>query len=170
MTAAAPRTAGDIVIRRTLLDGDADAIAELHRRVYGSEYGLNERFVEGVRNGLHAAVVTGWPQRSGAVWLVEGDGVLLGALGLTNEGAGLGRVRWFVLDASLRGRGLGRELIAELLEEARAAGLRTLVLETFSDLTAAAHIYRAAGFHVTWERPLDEWGPAVTFQQYELTL
>ena len=160
----------DISIRRDLRDGDADAIAELHRRVYGSEYGLNERFVDGVRRGVEAAMRSGWPQRSGAAWLVDGDAGLRGALGLTEEGGGLGKVRWFVLDPSLRGRGLGRELIAELLHEARAAGLQTLVLETFSGLTAAAHIYRAAGFHVTWERPLEEWGPAVTFQQYELTL
>lgn len=167
---AAAGTTNELSIRRDLRDGDVDAIAELHRRVYGSEYGLNDRFVEGVRRGLEAAARTGWPQRTGAVWLVDGDSALLGALGLTKEGGGMGKVRWFALDPSLRGRGLGRELIAELLHEARAAGLRTLVLETFSGLTAAAHIYRAAGFSVTWERPLQEWGPAVTFQQYELTL
>jgi ribosomal protein S18 acetylase RimI-like enzyme len=160
----------DLSIRRELHDGDADAIAELHRRVYASEYGLNERFVESVRRGVEAAVRSGWPRRTGAAWLIDGDSGLLGALGLTEEGGGLGKVRWFVLDPSLRGRGLGRELIAELLQAARAAGLQTLALETFSDLTAAAHIYRAAGFRVTWERPLREWGPAVTFQQYELAL
>ena len=170
MTTAPTRITNDISIRRNLRDGDADAIAELHRRVYASEYGLNERFVESVRRGVEAAARSGWPQRSGAVWLVDGDEALLGALGLTKEGGGLGKVRWFVLDPSLRGRGLGRELIAELLADARAAGLQTLVLETFSALTAAAHIYRAAGFSVTWERPLQEWGPTVTFQQYELTL
>jgi ribosomal protein S18 acetylase RimI-like enzyme len=170
MSTARTRTTNDISIRRDLRDGDADAIAELHRRVYASEYGLNERFVESVRRGVQAAARSGWPQRSGAVWLADGDTELLGALGLTEEGGGLGKVRWFVLDPSLRGMGLGRELIVELLGEARAAGLQTLVLETFSDLTAAAHIYRGAGFRVTWERPLQEWGPPVTFQQYELTL
>jgi ribosomal protein S18 acetylase RimI-like enzyme len=170
MNTAPTRITNEISIRRDLRDGDADAIAELHRRVYASEYGLNERFVESVRRGVEAAARSGWPQRSGAVWLVDGDAALLGALGLTVEGGGLGKVRWFVLDPTLRGRGLGRKLIAELLDTARAAGLQTLVLETFSDLTAAAHIYRAAGFRVTWERPLEEWGPPVRFQQYELAL
>jgi ribosomal protein S18 acetylase RimI-like enzyme len=160
----------DISIRRELRAGDADAIAELHRRVYASEYGLNERFVEGVRRGLEAAVSTGWPQRTGAVWLVERDGALLGALGLTVEGEGVGRVRWLVLDAALRGRGLGRSLVGELLAEARRAGLHTLTLETYSDLTAAARIYRDAGFRVQWERVHDDWGPAVTFQGYALDL
>jgi len=58
-------TTSDITVRRHLKDGDADAIAELHRRVDGSEYGLNEQFVDGVRRGLAAAVASGWPQRRG---------------------------------------------------------------------------------------------------------
>jgi ribosomal protein S18 acetylase RimI-like enzyme len=160
----------DISIRRELRDGDADGIAELHRRVYASEYGLNDQFVEGVRRGLHAAVASGWPQRSGAVWLVDGDASLLGALGLTDEGDGMGRVRWLVLDPSLRGRGLGRALVTELIAEARQAGLQRLTLETYSDLTAAARIYRDAGFRVQWERVHEDWGPQITFQGYALDL
>ncbi|MFI5038663.1 MAG: GNAT family N-acetyltransferase [Solirubrobacterales bacterium] len=164
------QTTNDITIRRHLRDGDAGAIADLHRRVYGSEYGLNERFVEGVRRGLDVAVASGWPQRGGAVWLVDGEEGLRGALGLTDEGEGAGRVRWLVLDQSLRGRGLGRSLVAELLHEARATGMHTLTLETYSDLTAAARIYRDAGFQVQWERVHDDWGPPVTFQGYALDL
>jgi len=163
-------TTSDITVRRHLRDGDADAIAELHRRVYGSEYGLNEQFVDGVRRGLAAAVASGWPQRTGAVWLVDGEEGLRGALGLTDEGDGAGRVRWLVLDPALRGRGLARSLVAELLDEARAAGLHTLTLETYSDLTAAARIYRDAGFRVEWERVHDAWGPTITFQGYRLDL
>jgi len=163
-------TTSDITVRRHLKDGDADAIAELHRRVYGSEYRLNEQFVDGVRRGLAAAIASGWPRRSGAVWLVDGDEQLRGALGLTDEGDGAGRVRWLVLDPALRGRGLARSLVAELLDEARAAGLHTLTLETYSDLTAAARIYRDAGFRVEWERVHDDWGPTITFQGYRLDL
>jgi ribosomal protein S18 acetylase RimI-like enzyme len=160
-----------IAIRRTLRDGDADAIAELHRRVYEREYGLNEQFTASVKEGVEAAAATGWPRRSGALWLVErGGGPLLGALALTDEGNGLGRVRWFVLDPGLRGRGLGRSLMAELLDEARAAGLRKLELETINLLTAAARIYRDAGFRVAWERERDDWGPRVTYQGYRADL
>ena len=163
-------TTNDITIRRRLRDGDAQAIADLHRRVYASEYGLNERFVEGVQRGLTATIETGWPDRSGAVWLVDGDERLMGALGLTDEGDRAGRLRWLVLDRTLRGRGLARSMVAELLEEARAAGMRTLTLETYKDLTAAASIYRDAGFRVQWERARDDWGPAITYQGYTLDL
>jgi ribosomal protein S18 acetylase RimI-like enzyme len=163
-------TTNDITIRRRLRDGDAQAIADLHRRVYASEYGLNEEFARGVERGLAAAIETGWPDRGGAVWLVDGDETLLGALGLTDEGEGAGRLRWLVLDRTLRGRGLARSMVAELLDEARAAGMRTLTLETYKDLTAAASIYRDAGFRVQWERVRDDWGPSITYQGYRLDL
>jgi ribosomal protein S18 acetylase RimI-like enzyme len=156
------------MIRRKLRDGDADAIVELHRRVYCAEYGMNDAFVASVRRAVQAAAFAGWPQRSGAVWLVEQDGEVRGALALTDEGEGIGRVRLFVLDPALRGRGLGAFLLRELLARARADGLRKLELETFSELTVAARLYRAAGFKLVWEREQLDWGPPVTYQRYEL--
>jgi GNAT superfamily N-acetyltransferase len=156
------------VIRRELREGDPEAIAALHRRVYGAEYGTNDAFVAGVAGALHAAREAGWPQ-GGGVWLVERDGKLCGSLGLTAEPERRGRVRWFVLDGQLRGRGLGRQLVGELVALARAEGMVQLELDTFSDLTAAAHIYRSHGFAVVHEQPRVDWRPAhqpMTYQHY----
>jgi ribosomal protein S18 acetylase RimI-like enzyme len=89
---------------------------------------------------------------------------------LTDEGHGRGRVRWVVFGPELRGRGLGRRLLGELLDQARAEQYRSLELETFSELRAAAHLYRSSGFTVTWERPRDDWGPPIVYQHYELQL
>jgi GNAT superfamily N-acetyltransferase len=157
-----------LLIRRELRDGDADAIVELHRRVYGAEYGMNDAFVAGVRRTVQEAVFAGWPERSGAVWLVEQEGEVRGSLALTDEGDEVGRVRLFVLDPALRGRGLGALLLGQLLARARADGLRKLELETFGALTVAARLYLAAGFRVVWERERLDWGPPVTYQRYEL--
>jgi ribosomal protein S18 acetylase RimI-like enzyme len=160
----------DVVIRRELRDGDAEAIADLHQRLYQAEHGMDERFGASVARSLVGAVERGWPRTGGAVWLVERQGELAGSLVLTDEGSGDGRVRCFLLAPELRGLGLGRSLLANLLAEARAAGMRTLALETFSDLTAAARLYREAGFTITWERETDQWGPPIRYQRYELEL
>jgi GNAT superfamily N-acetyltransferase len=180
LSRAPDRQTDDPIIRRELRDGDAEAIAELHRRNYSAAYGMNERFVSAVAAGVRDAAARGWPRSGGAVWLIERAGAVAGSLALTVEperagdtGAGparVGRVRWFVLDRSLRGRGLGRALMAELLDEARAAGLAELELETFAALSAAAHIYRAAGFRVVSEREREDWGRPITYQRYELHL
>ena len=158
------------VIRRSFRDGDEREIAELHRRVYVPEFGCNEEFVGRVAAGVKAAVACGWPDVAGAVWLVERAGSVCGSLALTDEGDGQGRVRWFVLERSLRGHGLGRALVAELLARARADGYRRLELETFSALSTAARLYRDAGFQLTSERERHDWGPPIVYQQYALAL
>jgi ribosomal protein S18 acetylase RimI-like enzyme len=163
-------TIDQITIRRTLKDDDGPAIGELHRRVYTTEHGLNDRFTESVDDDVAGAIATGWPERRGAVWLVDCGGPLLGALALTDEGDGRGRVRWFALDRSLRGQGLGRSLFRELLVQARAQNLTKLCLETIKPLTVAARIYTSSGFRVVWERERTDWGPPVVYQGYELTL
>lgn len=162
-------TATSVTVRRELRPGDAAGIADLHDRVYRAEYGLDGHFRASVARGIERALADGWPGRSGSVWLVDGDDQLRGSLGLTVDAA-VGRVRWFVLAPELRGRGLGRSLIAELVAEARAAGARRLELETFSALRAAAQIYRGVGFRVVRESVTDQWGPEINYQRYELEL
>ena len=128
-------TASAVTIRRELREADGRAIAELHNAVYATEYGLDETFVSDVADGVAAAVERGWPARSGAAWLIGEGERLSGCLALTDEGS-YGRVRWFVLAPELRGQGLGRRLLGELLDEARHAGYEALELETFSALSA----------------------------------
>ena len=45
-----------------------------------------------------------------------------------------------------RGTGLGRRLLAELVDRARAAGAERLVLEVRADNVAARGLYDSAGF------------------------
>ncbi len=160
----------DVIIRRELQPGDAEGIIDLHDRIYSAGYGLDQRSRAYVTESVQRARARGWPEREGGVWLIERDGELQGTLALTLESYRVGQVHWFVLVPDLRGRGLGRALIAELVAEARDAGLERVELETFSALTAAARIYREVGFRVVWEREGDQWGPLVRFQGYELDL
>jgi ribosomal protein S18 acetylase RimI-like enzyme len=76
-----------------------------------------------------------------------------------------------LLDADVRGSGLGRRLLEELLDTARANGFERAVLETFSDLTAAAHLYLEHGFRVVSSETAPRWGRAeLTYQRYEADL
>jgi GNAT superfamily N-acetyltransferase len=74
----------------------------------------------------------------------EGAPVGCGALRcLDNETAELKRM---YVAPEVRGNGLGRRLVAALEAEARALGIRRLVLETGVRLPAAQALYKAAGF------------------------
>jgi GNAT superfamily N-acetyltransferase len=164
--------AGDVTIRRSFVPADAGAIVELHRLVYPPEYGVDETFVDDIAITLADLEATGFPGPGEGAWLVDGDdGRLVGSLMLSDEGDGEGRVRLFLLDPALRGRGLGRLLLGELLELARDFGYERLTLATFADLRAAAHLYREAGFELVHEERAPRWGRNdFRYQHYELRL
>jgi GNAT superfamily N-acetyltransferase len=159
-----------VQIRRELWPGDLGAIVAHHGRTYSREYGFDSAFEAMVATSVAEAGSRGWPTEREGIWIVERHGVLAGSLGLTDDGD-TGVIRWFVLDADLRGRGLGRRLLAELLAKAREVGYERLRLETFSELRAAARLYRDVGFELVREDTRPRWGhDAITYQYYELEL
>jgi GNAT superfamily N-acetyltransferase len=158
-------------IRRELHPGDYGAIIELHGRLYAREHGIDSDFEAMVSASVTRAAVRGFPRERERLWVVEHDGAFAGCVGLTDEDGETGMVRWVLLDPSLRGAGLGRSLIAEVVEYAHDAGYARLELETFSELRAAAAIYRSHGFRVTAEEVGPRWGrDSITYQHYELDL
>lgn len=158
-----------VEIRRQFRPGDLEQIVSFHR-AYATEYGLDSSFEDFVASAVEEAATKGWPREREAVWIVERDGDFAGCLALTDEGE-TGVLRWFLLDPSLRGRGLGRRLVEELISTARSLGFERLRLTTFSELTAAAHLYREYGFEVVKEETGPRWGrDEITFQHYALEL
>ena len=67
-----------------------------------------------------------------------------------------------------RGSGLGRELANELIEDARAQGYRTMLLDTLAAMSAARALYRDLGFAPVapyYDNPL----PGVMYMALELS-
>jgi ribosomal protein S18 acetylase RimI-like enzyme len=159
-----------IEIRRDLHPGDLGEIVRQHGCLYVSEGGLDPQFEVHVAAAVAKAARDGWPER-GAVRIVERDGEFAGSLALTDEGEGIAALRWFLLDPALRGQGLGRRLVSEVVAEAESQGFEMLGLETLGILTVAAAIYRDHGFRVVSERMGPPWGdPGIAYQRYELAL
>jgi GNAT superfamily N-acetyltransferase len=160
----------DITIRRELRPGDTEAIVEMHGVLYRREHGLSPTMEEHVAQAVREAVERGWPA-NGAVWIVERDGEFAGSIALTDEGDGRAALRWFLFDPSVRGLGLGKRLVGELVEEAKTRGFERIWLETLGILTTAASIYGAHGFELVSERMGPPWGdPDVPYRSYELVL
>jgi GNAT superfamily N-acetyltransferase len=74
----------------------------------------------------------------------EGEPVGCGALRVLDDETGEFK-RMYVAPA-VRGKGLGRRLVAALEAQARALGVRRLILETGVRLAPAIALYRSAGF------------------------
>jgi ribosomal protein S18 acetylase RimI-like enzyme len=59
---------------------------------------------------------------------------------------GEGEVRALAVASAARGRGIGRALLAAVMQRAAARGVRDLLLLTQPGMRAAQHLYAEAGF------------------------
>jgi GNAT superfamily N-acetyltransferase len=162
---------GEIRIRRELRPGDAEAIVRMHGVLYRREYDLSPNMEHHVAAAVDAAVDRGWPKSGGGIWVVEHDGEFAGSVAFTDEGDRRAALRWFLFDPAVRGRGIGKQLVGELVDEAEGQGYEMIWLETLAILTTAAKIYSHYGFTVVHEQMGPPWGdPYVPYRRYELAL
>jgi GNAT superfamily N-acetyltransferase len=158
-------------VRAELRAGDLGEIVAHHGRVYAEEYGVDPTFEAFVAAAVARAGTRGFPTDREAIRIVELAGEHVGSIGLTDEGGGVAAIRWVVLSPKVRGKGLGRRLLGELLAFAEEVGYQRVILETFSELHAAAHLYLEVGFRMTSADTAPRWGrESITYQRYELEL
>ena len=84
--------------------------------------------------------------RGGCFELIEAGGEVVGVIGWRPAGDGVIELKKLYLAASARGHGVGRRAVERVVEAARAAGARAIVLETATRLTEANALYRRFGF------------------------
>src|SRR5258705_2553278 len=106
--------------------------------------------------------------RPGGVVLIAWDGAeAAGAIAYRMFEPGVAEMKRLYVRPAYRGSGLGRELANELIEEARARGYRTILLDTLETMSAARTLYRDLGFAPTepyYDNPL----PGVMYMALEL--
>jgi GNAT superfamily N-acetyltransferase len=154
--------------RTDIRPGDIGAVVAFQGREYGEQYGLDYRFEAGVAQAVtEFALAYAEDPKAGRLWLAEDEHGLTGCIAMSREGERHGRVRWFLVARRARGQGLGRRLFDEAMAYARER-FDTLELETFSELTTAAGMYKAAGFELRDTRPQNDWGREIRLQHYDL--
>lgn len=121
----------DDVVSRALIGALNAELSGAYPEPGATHFGLAPEEVARGRGAFLVIYANGDPVGCGAVRRIDPDTAEL--------------KRMYVLPA-VRGRGLGRRLVAALENEARALGLRRLVLETGIRQAAAIALYRASGF------------------------
>jgi len=155
--------------RTALAAGDLGEVVRLHGVLYAQEYGFDHTFEAYVAAGLgEFATRYRQPGELGGLWLAGSEDRLMGCVAIVVTGPQTGQLRWFLVHPDARGRGLGRQLLAEAIRFSRARELESLFLLTVGGLDAAAHLYREIGFLLTEEKRVQQWGHDLVEQRYDL--
>ena len=158
----------NIRLRTNLKPDDIESIAELHRTVYGQEYGFDATFKQYVAEPLTEFVRR--RSRRERLWIAERDGRIIGCVAVVAASPETAQLRWFLVEPRERGLGLGCRLLNVAIAFGRGCGYERIILWTVSALSAAAHLYRRAGFEKVEEKPGRAWGVDVIAERYELNL
>jgi N-acetylglutamate synthase-like GNAT family acetyltransferase len=158
----------EVTLRTDLRPGDLGSIVHLHGTVYARENGFDPTFEAYVAGPLAEFVLAASDRER--LWIAERGGRMVGCVAVVAASPQTAQLRWYLVEPSARGAGLGKRLLQEAVTFSRECGFRAITLWTVSALTAAAHLYRAAGFRKAEERPGRKWGVDVVEERYELRL
>jgi N-acetylglutamate synthase-like GNAT family acetyltransferase len=133
---------------REFQEGDEQAFRELNEEWISKYFVLEAKDVEALRHPREKIL-----ERGGRIFLAVCEGETVGCCALLPMAAGEFEVAKMAVEERMRGGGIGRGLLAHVIEEAKAAGARRLYLETNQKLTPAVRLYEAVGFrHLPPER------------------
>jgi putative acetyltransferase len=103
----------------------------------------------------------------GVVLIARLAGEPAGVIAYRMHGPGVCEMKRLYVPPAFRGRNIGRELAGELIDDARSAGYRTMLLDTLASMQSARTLYRDLGFRPVapyYDNPL----PGVMYMALEL--
>lgn len=157
-----------VAVRTDLRPGDIGAIVRFHGLTYSREYGFDHTFEAYVARPLAEFACSSSNRER--IWIAERGGQLVGCIAIVAASQAVAQLRWFLVDPSARGLGLGRRLINEAIAFCRDCKYQSVILWTVSALTTATHLYQSAGFRKVEEKPGRLWGVDLVEEKYECVL
>src|SRR5580698_2831806 len=149
--------------------GDMGWVVHRHGAFYASEYGWDQRF-EALTAQIVAKFILNFDPQRERCWIAEQDGAMLGSVFLVKKSDRIAKLRLLLVEPSARGLGIGKRLVDECIKFARETGYRQITLWTQSNLHAARHIYKTAGFRLTKQETVKQFGHEMTSETWDLKL
>jgi|ERR1700694_230027 len=132
-----------IAVKQAHTTGQIDQVRELFRE-YQASLDVNLDF-QGF-NGEVAGLPGSYAPPGGRLLLAAVDGIPRGCVALQEITSETCEMKRLYVQPGQRGTGLGRLLVACVLDEARSIGYRRIFLDTLPSMTQAQAMYRTLGF------------------------
>ncbi len=126
-------------VLRPMTLGDLDAVLKIELQCYPHPW-TKGIFGDCIRVGYDC-------------WVLEEKGIGIIGYGVLSVAAGESHVLNLAVDPSLRGQGLGRQLLEHLLQRALAGGAEMVLLEVRPSNIGARALYEKMGFNEIGRRP-----------------
>ena len=149
--------------------GDVDWIVEHHAALYARDEGFDETFGPLVRDLLLGYFANHDPTGE-AGWIAVSGGKRLGSIFCVRLSATTAKLRMFLTLPEARGMGLGRKLLAQCTDFARASGYADMTLWTHESHRAACALYERCGWRLVDSQPVHSFGCDLVEQTWHLTL
>lgn len=150
--------------------GDMGWVVHRHGALYSQEYRYSEHF-EALVAEIVAQFIQHFDSHRERCWIAERNGENVGSVFLVKKSKTVAKLRLLLVEPAARGLGIGKRLVDECIRFARQAGYKKVILWTQSELSAARHLYKQAGFRRVQEKPHQSWGrQRLVAEVWELTL
>ncbi len=149
------------------LPGFTGRTLEMHMQYYSRTVGFGAFFEAAV--GAALADLTGRLSHPlNQTWSALSGKRIVGSVSIDGETLGENRahLRTFIIDDSVRGSGVGRQLLNRAVSFCDEQGFDETHLWTFKGLDAARHLYESVGFTLAEEQPGTQWGQLMTEQLF----
>lgn len=154
----------DATIRPLAGPIDEDAFRVLNEEWISTHFELEE-----IDRRQLADPVGTYVEPGGDILLAEVDGDVVGCVAIAPDGTGAFELSKMAVRPSMRGRGLGRLLLAAAIARAQELGATSMFLGSSTRLPAAVGLYERLGFeHVPKESLHMPFARATVFMRLEL--
>lgn len=149
------------------LPGFVGRTLEMHMQYYSRTVGFGA-FFEATVGAALADLAGKLSHPLNQTWSALSRGRIVGSVSIDGETLGDNRahLRAFIIDDSLRGSGVGRQLLNRAVSFCDERAFDETHLWTFKGLDAARHLYESVGFVLAEEQPGTQWGQLMTEQLF----
>ena len=154
--------------------GTIGRIAQMHAVYYAREWGLGA-FLEAKIAREAASFIGRYDSDTDLLLLALNGEVIAGSIIVdlndptskdVEDGDCGAHIRWFIVDDSIRGTGMGRKMMQRAVDHIDGFAAGKAWLTTFAGLDAARRLYEDFGFRLARERQDHTWGDPVHEQLY----